>query len=138
MARESAVTLLTDIDEGVGPVYGDERAIKQVIINLLSNAVKFTPAGGKVTLVIANEADGTSAITVSDTGIGMNADEIARALDPFSQIDSSIAHTHRGTGLGLALVKNLVELHGGELRVESRPHLGTAVTVVLPVDSGAR
>ena len=137
MARESAVTLLTDIDAGVSPVYGDERAIKQVIINLLSNAVKFTPAGGKVTLVIANEADGTSAITVSDTGIGMNADEIARALDPFSQIDSSIAHTHRGTGLGLALVKNLVELHGGELRVESRPHLGTAVTVVLPVDSGA-
>ena len=137
MARESAVTLVTDIEEGVSPVYGDERAIKQVIINLLSNAVKFTPAGGKVTLAIESLPDGASAITVSDTGIGMNTDEIARALDPFSQIDSSIAQTHRGTGLGLALVKNLVELHGGELRVASHPHQGTAATVVLPPDSGA-
>ncbi len=131
MARENSVTLLTDIGEGLKPVYGDARAIKQIIINLLSNAVKFTPAGGKVKLAIEDRAEG-SAVIVSDTGIGMNDEEIARALDPFSQIDSSIAHQHRGTGLGLALVKNLVELHGGALVVTSRPHQGTDIAAIFP------
>lgn len=131
MARESAVTLLTDIGPDTQPVYGDARAVKQIIINLLSNAVKFTPAGGKVKLAIGNHPAG-SAITVSDTGIGMSPDEIARALDPFSQIDSSVAQNHRGTGLGLALVRNLVELHGGELIVSSRPHLGTDIAAIFP------
>ncbi|WP_374652402.1 ATP-binding protein [Dongia sp.] len=131
MAREGSVTLLTDIAAETGPVFGDARALKQIVINLLSNAVKFTPAGGKVTLAIDNHPAG-SAITVSDTGIGMNPDEIARALDPFSQIDSSIAQNHRGTGLGLALVKNLVELHGGTLSVLSRPHQGTDIAAIFP------
>ena len=87
--------------------------------------------GGKVKLAIEDRPGG-SAVIVSDTGIGMNEEEIARALDPFSQIDSSIAHQHRGTGLGLALVKNLVELHGGVLLVTSRPHHGTDIAAIFP------
>nr|WP_298685553.1 ATP-binding protein [uncultured Dongia sp.] len=134
MAREASVTLLTDVSAATEPVYGDARTIKQVIINLLSNAVKFTPAGGKVKLAVATQADGSSAVQVSDTGIGMAPEEIERALHPFSQIDSSIAHQHRGTGLGLALVKDLVELHGGRLTVESRPHNGTHITALFPAE----
>ena len=132
MAREASVTLLTNVPTDTQPVYGDARTIKQVIINLLSNAVKFIPAGGRIQLAIRDQPEGGTAILVSDTGIGMTAEEIERALDPFSQIDSSIAQHHRGTGLGLALVKNLVELHGGRLIVESGPQQGTAVTALLP------
>jgi signal transduction histidine kinase len=132
MAREAGISLSTEVDSGTEPVYGDARAIKQVIINLLSNAVKFTPSGGKIKLAIGTPAHGGSAIRVSDTGIGMAPDEIERALDPFSQIDSSIAHQHRGSGLGLALVKNLVEMHGGTLAVESRRDEGTHITAHFP------
>ncbi len=137
MAREGSVTLLTDVPDGTPPLHGDGRAVKQIIINLLSNAVKFTPAGGKVKLAIEGRAGGATAVIVSDTGIGMSEEEIERALDPFSQIDSSIAQNHRGTGLGLALVKNLVELHGGVLSVRSRPHLGTDVMALFPGKSGS-
>lgn len=132
MAKEAGVRLVTDIEGGIETLYGDARAIKQIIINLLSNAVKFTPTGGRINLTIAPRPDGASAITVKDNGIGMDPDEIGRALDPFRQIDSSVASNHRGTGLGLALVKNLVEIHGGTLDIVSRRAEGTAITAVLP------
>ena len=132
MAKEAGVRLATEVEGGLETLYGDARAVKQIIINLLSNAVKFTPTGGRIELVIRPGPDGASAITVSDTGIGMDPDEIGRALDPFRQIDSSIARNHRGTGLGLALVKNLVEIHGGSLDIVSRRSEGTSVTAVLP------
>jgi signal transduction histidine kinase len=132
MAKEAGVKLVTDIEGGIEMLYGDARAIKQIIINLLSNAVKFTPTGGRIDLTIQPGPDGASAITVRDNGIGMDPEEIGRALDPFRQIDSSVARNHRGTGLGLALVKNLVEIHGGTLDIISRRSEGTSVTAVLP------
>lgn len=132
MAKEAGVKLVTDIDGGIETLYGDARAIKQIIINLLSNAVKFTPTGGRIDLTIQPGPDGASAITVRDNGIGMDPEEIGRALDPFRQIDSSVASNHRGSGLGLALVKNLVEIHGGTLDIISRRSEGTSVTAVLP------
>lgn len=132
MAKEAGVRLATEVEGGLETLYGDARAVKQIIINLLSNAVKFTPTGGRIDLVIRPGPDGATAITVSDTGIGMDPEEIGRALDPFRQIDSSVARNHRGSGLGLALVKNLVEIHGGSLDIVSRRAEGTSVTAVLP------
>jgi signal transduction histidine kinase len=134
MVRERAtrqgVDLITDIDPAVGLVEGDERKIKQVLFNLLSNAVKFTPQGGRITLAAHCTAAAVE-ITVSDTGIGIGADDQARIFDEFYQVGR--AKTQEGTGLGLALTKRLVELHQGELRVESAPGAGSTFTVVLPL-----
>jgi signal transduction histidine kinase len=134
MVRERAtrqgVDLVTDIDPAVGVVEADERKIKQVLFNLLSNAVKFTPQGGRITLAARCTADAVE-IAVTDTGIGIGADDQARIFDEFYQVGR--AKTQEGTGLGLALTKRLVELHHGELRVESAPGAGSTFTVVLPL-----
>jgi signal transduction histidine kinase len=134
MVRERAtrqgVDLITDIDPTVGVVEADERKIKQVVFNLLSNAVKFTPEGGRITLAARCTADAVE-IAVTDTGIGIGADDQARIFDEFYQVGR--AKTQEGTGLGLALTRRLVELHHGELRVESAPGAGSTFTVVLPI-----
>jgi signal transduction histidine kinase len=106
--------------------------LKQVLINLLSNAVKFTPAGGKVTASAAMANNGGFLLSVSDTGIGMRAEDIPVALTPFRQIDNRLARAYEGTGLGLPLVKSLIELHGGTVSIDSTLGAGTTVTVALP------
>jgi PAS domain S-box-containing protein len=115
----------------------DERRFKQILINLLSNAVKFTPAGGRVTLAAEGLADGGARFTVADTGIGMSEAEIATALQPFGQVDSSLSRKWDGTGLGLPLTQGLVALHGGAMRLESTPGRGTSVIVDLPATTPA-
>jgi signal transduction histidine kinase len=110
----------------------DERRVKQVLLNLLSNAVKFTPAGGEVKLSWRMEKDGRLALAVADTGIGMSKRDVVRALEPFGQADTSIAREHGGTGLGLSLVKGLMELHGGSVEIDSHKGKGTTVTVRFP------
>src|SRR6185312_8064868 len=101
-------------------VEGDYRAIKQVILNLLSNALKFTPRGGSV--VVRGEVRGERVrVSVIDTGIGIAADDLKRLARPFEQVENQHAKTAQGTGLGLALTKSLVELHGGALGLESTP-----------------
>jgi len=102
-----------------------------VLINLLSNAVKFTPAGGRITLTARNRPDGL-VINVTDTGIGIAPENIAKAFETFGQIDSTVARKHKGTGLGLPLARQLVELHGGTLTLESAVGTGTAATIMLP------
>jgi signal transduction histidine kinase len=116
-----------------GPVYiqGDATRIRQILLNLLSNAVKFTPRGKTVTLAGEPVEDGFI-LRVIDTGIGMTEEETLRAMEPFHQIDSSLARRHQGTGLGLPLTKSLVTLHEGEMDIKSVPGEGTAVTVWLP------
>ncbi len=134
MVRERAtrqgVDLVTEIDPAVGLVEADERKIKQVLFNLLSNAVKFTPQGGRITLA-AKATDQAVEIAVTDTGIGIGADDQVQIFDEFYQVGPG--KTQEGTGLGLALTKRLVELHHGELRVESAPGAGSTFTVVLPL-----
>ncbi|MDY0884301.1 PAS-domain containing protein [Dongia soli] len=132
MAKENGVRLMIDIDPACPRIHGDARAIKQIIINLLSNGVKFTPAGGYVMLQIQTAGTRGFEIVVTDTGIGMSSDDIAKALDPFGQIDGTLARQHRGTGLGLPLVKNLAELQDGTLQIDSAPSRGTRVSVFLP------
>jgi len=116
-----------------GPVYiqGDATRIRQILLNLLSNAVKFTPRGKTVTLTGEPVEDGFI-IRVIDTGIGMTDEEAMKAMEPFQQIDNSLARRYQGTGLGLPLTKSLVTLHEGEMDIKSVPGEGTTVTVWLP------
>jgi len=130
-AATAAVKLVTRIDPGLPLLHCDERALKQILLNFLSNAIKFTPAGGQVTTAVLLTAGGV-ALSVADTGIGMKPEDISIALEAFGQIDSKIARKHQGTGLGLPISKSLIELHDGELLVESTPNVGTTMTAVFP------
>ena len=110
---------------------GDSTKLKQILLNLLSNAIKFTPAGGFITVSIGTNDKGPF-LSVSDTGIGMQPEDIPTALKPFQQIENSIARQYEGTGLGLPLTDALARLHGGSLAIESAPGKGTTVIVQLP------
>ena len=118
----------------------DERRIRQVLINLLNNAVKFTPSGGRITLEVTFPVQNTEElsvknplqITIIDTGIGIPPEKMKKLFQPFVQIDSALNRQYSGTGLGLALVKRIVELHGGEVKVTSAEGLGSCFTIVLP------
>ena len=111
---------------------GDELRLKQVLINLVSNSVKFTPGGGFVTLAVQVLEDGRLEITVTDSGIGMEAEDLPRVMEPFVQVDSAFARKRPGTGLGLPLCKRMIELHGGSLTLTSKPGAGTTATIILP------
>jgi signal transduction histidine kinase len=113
-------------------VRADQRALKQILLNLLSNAIKFTPTGGRIEISAGLAEDGRFMLRVSDSGIGMAAEDIPRALEAFGQIDSSLSRKYDGTGLGLPLVKAFAELHGGTIEIESAMHVGTIVRVLLP------
>jgi len=130
-AETGDIRLFDEIDPGAPFVQGDERRLKQILINLLGNAVKFTNPGGEVRVRVL-EKDQELAISVTDTGIGMAASDIPVALERFGQIDSTLARRYEGTGLGLPLAKQLTELHGGRLSIESWVGVGTIVTVALP------
>jgi len=117
-------------------VEADYRAIKQVLLNLLSNAIKFTPRGGRITVSAERREDPLGErvrITVQDTGIGIPPDDLARLARPFEQVESQHAKTQQGSGLGLALTKSLVEMHGGLLDLRSAPGQGTSASFSLPV-----
>jgi two-component system cell cycle sensor histidine kinase PleC len=111
---------------------GDRRAIKQIALNLLSNAVKFTPAGGSVTVRGRMTSDFV-VLGIADSGIGIEKDALAKLGRPFEQVESQLTKSHQGSGLGLAIAKSLVELHGGCMRIRSRPGRGTLVVVQLPL-----
>jgi len=115
-------------------IWGDSRRLRQVWINLLSNAVKFTPQGGSVEVRCELQADGRLEVAVIDTGIGIAEEDIERVQQPFSQVANALSRSHEGTGLGLSLCRSLIELHGGELYLESRIGEGTMVSVTLPLE----
>ena len=132
-AENSGVRLVNGIARNGAPhLVADERAVKQILLNLLSNAVKFTPDGGRVAVAAELRDDGSLAVSVDDTGIGIAPENIPRALAPFSQVDSTLTRRYEGTGLGLPLVKSLIELHDGTLEIDSEEGKGTLATVVFP------
>jgi signal transduction histidine kinase/integral membrane sensor domain MASE1 len=132
-AIAKGVALNVDIPDADCPVYGDPARLQQVLWNLLSNAIKFTPAGGVVTLAI-RAANGTAAMDVSDTGIGISPASLPRLFDRFWQADSTSTRVHGGLGLGLALVRHIVEIHGGEVMASSAGEgSGSTFTVKLPL-----
>ncbi|MEC4687820.1 MAG: HAMP domain-containing sensor histidine kinase [Nitrospirota bacterium] len=113
---------------------GDEKKFKQIVINLLSNAIKFTPEGGQVSLGAEIDAHGDLKVTISDTGIGIAAEDLDKVMTPFAQVDSAHSRKHQGTGLGLPISKALSELHGGSFTMASEPGVGTTVTVCFPAE----
>jgi PAS domain S-box-containing protein len=117
---------------------GDERCVRQILEHLLDNAVKFTPNGGQIQLALTGQAaEKQVVISLSDSGIGIKAEDLPRLFRPFVQLDSRLARVYEGTGLGLALVKELAELHGGRVEVESVFAKGSTFRVILPWDGQA-
>jgi cell cycle sensor histidine kinase DivJ len=135
-AEASGLTLTAEIAAGLPEIVADKRALKQILINLVSNAVKFTKRGGTVTVRAGVDGEELR-IIVTDTGIGIDAADLPRLGAPFFQCGSAYDRPFEGTGLGLSVVKGLVELHGGRLEIASRLGEGTAVTVRLPRDCEA-
>ena len=136
-ADTAGVVLADAVAPGLPALIADRRRIKQVAINLLSNAVKFTRPGGRVT-VAARASEAGIEFAVEDTGIGIAEEDIATAFERFGQVDSTLARKYEGTGLGLPLARQLVELHGGTLTLASTVDVGTTVTVRLPASRVVR
>jgi len=134
LAQRCGVAIKVDAPDVLPILYADERKTKQILLNLLSNAVKFTGEGGSVTTRVRVGDDGSLALTVVDTGVGMTPEQIPLALSPFVQLEDVMTRRHQGTGLGLPLTKSLVELHGGTLSITSKVGEGTAVTALFPAD----
>jgi len=136
MLRERAlkndIGLSVEIGPGLeGTIEADERKVKQILFNLLSNAVKFTPEGGSVTLTASKEENAVR-ICVADTGIGIKPEDMTKLFTEFTQLESTYTKKYAGTGLGLALTKKLVELHGGGIWVESEEGKGSRFFFTLP------
>ena len=137
MVRPSADAAELILDVDIDPehdlvIAADRRAVRQILLNLLSNAIKFTPKGGRVGTSAYLKGD-QIVLKVKDNGVGMNAQDVAKVGQAFQQADSARLVKARGSGLGLALVKNLVKLHKGEMKIDSHPGSGTEITITLPV-----
>lgn len=135
LAGKRAVEMRIDCPAAIPMAYADPRRVRQMVTNLLANALKFTHAGGHV-VVSAREQGPYVEIRVTDTGIGMTPDALARVGEAFFQADDPFVRNTDGSGLGLALVKSLAEGHGGHMRIDSEPGVGTTVGFTLPVYSG--
>ena len=131
-AKAKGIVIESEHQSPVGEIVADRRAVQQILINLLSNAVKFTPKGGGVVTGARCEA-GRLVFWVSDTGIGIAPDDLPRIGQPFVQLINDDTRHYEGTGLGLSLVKRLVELQKGSMTIESAPGMGTTVTIAMPV-----
>jgi signal transduction histidine kinase len=114
-------------------IEADPLRLKQIVVNLLGNAIKFTPAGGSFGIeIIAPQAEKQIRMTIWDTGIGIRDEDLPNLFQPFVQLDAGLSRQYEGTGLGLALVRRMAELHGGSVSVESNPNQGSRFTVSLP------
>ncbi len=131
LASKAGLKLSADLSAHVPPVLGDEEHLRRVVDNLIGNAVKFTPAGGTITVSLRH-VDGEVVLRVEDTGVGIAAEHQERIFERFYQVDGSTRRTHGGCGLGLALVREIVERHGGRVAIESGLGQGSTFTVALP------
>ncbi|HZG53975.1 MAG TPA: ATP-binding protein [Pyrinomonadaceae bacterium] len=135
LAREKSLTLtLENAPAGLPPVRADRAKLRRIIVNLLSNALKFTPKGGRVSVrVEPAEADGDLRIAVADTGVGIARDDLPLLFDKYEQARHRAARSEKGTGLGLYITRQLVELHGGTIHVESEVGRGSTFSFTLPI-----
>jgi len=131
-AHDGRLDISVDLTPGMAPLRADERALKQILLNLLSNAVKFTPPYGRVIAFARSEPNGDVAFGVADTGLGIAEEDRVRVFQNFGQGRHDVVLVDKGTGLGLPIVKGLIEAHGGKVLLESRVGEGTCVTVTLP------
>ncbi len=132
-ARDADVALEFSVIGTVQPLQIDLLAAKQILLNLLTNAVKYTPGGGSVKVKAFADGGDMVCIEVTDTGIGMSAENIAQAIKPFGQVANAFNKKQVGTGLGLPIARSLTELHGGRFVIESELGQGTRIRVMLPV-----
>jgi signal transduction histidine kinase len=135
-ANANKVELSLDACDAMLKVRADPEKLQQIVLNLLTNAVKFTDPGGRITLGCRARGD-TGAITVTDNGEGIVADQLEHIFEPFVQVDSRLARKHEGVGLGLAISRDLARGMGGDLTVTSTPGEGSTFTVLLPRGSAA-
>ncbi|MCB0164374.1 MAG: PAS domain S-box protein, partial [Anaerolineae bacterium] len=139
MALKKQIKVISTFDSTIDTIEGDERRLKQILVNLLSNAAKFTPSKGSIGLEVEKDtANNLIHFIVWDTGIGISKADQKRLFDPFVQIDSSLAREYEGTGLGLALVQRLTEMHNGRVTVESEVGKGSRFTVSLPIGRNSK
>lgn len=130
--KDAGFSAEIDAPATLPPLRGDERKARQVLFNLLSNAVKFTPPGGHISISARFDRLIGVSITVADTGIGIAPEHLDRVFEPFTQVDSALSRKHDGTGLGLPVVKAIMELHQGRVELRSNPGCGTEATVIFP------
>ncbi|WP_161539757.1 ATP-binding protein [Paramagnetospirillum kuznetsovii] len=138
LIQESGITLEFKRPESLTVLHTDRRALIQMVMNLVSNAVKFTPSGGRITIELVEELAGGVTLAVSDTGQGIPAHLLQHVLEPFRQADQNMALARKGTGLGLPLVKSLMEVQGGTLSLSSELEIGTTVRLHFPREASAR
>jgi signal transduction histidine kinase len=138
LATNGGLTLQNLVSPDLPFLFADERCLRQMVVNFLSNAVKFTPKGGRIDVGARLDADGALVISVTDTGIGMKPDDIPRALSPFRQLENSLGRRYEGTGLGLPLVKALLDLHQGSLAIASELGAGTTASACFPAHRTVR
>ena len=131
LAAAKSLDLRNEAPANFGTLAVDQQKLRQVLVNLASNAIKFTPDGGTVSIAVERTAEG-SVFSVTDSGIGISEEDIGRIFAPFEQVDSSLSRRHGGTGLGLALVRRLTELHGGRVEVHSKEGKGSRFDAVFP------
>ena len=131
-AQRHGIALSAEIDPQLGEMNADERKLKQILLNLLSNAVKFTPQGGRIKVSARQIADQVE-IAVSDTGVGIAAEDHTKVFEEFKQVGNDYTRKAEGTGLGLALTRKMIELHGGNIRLESEPGQGSTFLFTLPL-----
>ena len=132
LASDAGIEVIREINPQLGPVRGDPNKLRQIFTNLIGNAIKFSRTGNSVTVTAARTQDGGVYVMIRDSGVGMTEDELRMALEPFGQVDGGKARWREGTGLGLPIAKSLIELHSGELRINSVKNEGTEVIVLLP------
>ncbi len=135
-AQNNAIGMSIDLAKDVPPLWADARAFKQIVINLLSNALKYTPRGGRITIQARCGPNGGITISVNDNGPGIPPDKLSRLFKPFVQVDNRYNRSSTGTGLGLSLIKGLVEIHGGTVSIASTIGVGTTVSFLLPAGPG--
>ena len=131
-ADQKNIKLFDHIDPNLPSLHGDEKSVMRILNNLISNAIKFTPEGGEIVVGATVVNDHQLKFQVKDTGIGVSKDDIAKALEPYVQIDCKDFDPHAGTGLGLFLCCSLVDLHGGEMTFDSELGKGTTISVIFP------
>lgn len=131
-AKAKGQSISEMIERDLPKIWGDERAIRQIMLNILSNAIKFSPPGGEIVIKVGWTATGGQYVSVKDNGPGIPADEIPVVLQSFGRGSHAIKTAEQGSGLGLPIVKGLVDLHEGGFDLKSRPRDGTVVTVTFP------